>query len=269
VEELNGFPEPEDHSKLELIDGVLYMKVIDPERASYGISNYNFAISQLAQTSLRSVIGKLELDKTFEERDIINAQVVQAIDEAALNWGVKVLRYEIKDLTPPKEILHAMQQQITAEREKRALIAASEGRRQEQINIATGEREAYIARSEGEKQAAILRAEGEREAAFRDAEGRERAAEAEANATRFVSEAIANGSIQAVNYFVAQKYVEALKAIASAPNQKVLFMPLEAAGVIGAIGGVADIARAAFTETPPRTADRRTGSVPGTVRTEG
>jgi regulator of protease activity HflC (stomatin/prohibitin superfamily) len=139
-----------DNTQLQ-VDGILYFQVTDPRLASYGSSNYIMAVTQLAQTSLRSVIGKLELDKTFEERDIINAQVVAAIDEAALNWGVKVLRYEIKDLTPPKEILHAMQSQITAEREKRALIAASEGRRQEQINIATGEREAFIARSEGEK----------------------------------------------------------------------------------------------------------------------
>ena len=149
-----------DNTQLQ-VDGILYFQVTDPMRASYGSSNYIVAVTQLAQTSLRSVIGKLELDKTFEERDIINAQVVQAIDEAALNWGVKVLRYEIKDLTPPKEILHAMQAQITAEREKRALIAASEGRRQEQINIATGEREAFIARSEGEKQAVINKAQGE------------------------------------------------------------------------------------------------------------
>ena len=147
-----------DNTQLQ-VDGILYFQVTDAMRASYGSSNYIMAISQLAQTTLRSVIGKLELDKTFEERAIINAQVVNAIDEAALNWGVKVLRYEIKDLTPPKEILHAMQQQITAEREKRALIAASEGRRQEQINIATGEREAFIARSEGEKQAAINNAQ--------------------------------------------------------------------------------------------------------------
>src|SRR3954465_8336986 len=152
-----------DNTQLQ-VDGILYFQVTDPKQASYGSSNYIIAITQLAQTSLRSVIGKLELDKTFEERDIINAQVVQAIDQAALTWGVKVLRYEIKDLTPPKEILHAMQQQITAEREKRALIAASEGRRQEQINIATGEREAFIARSEGEKQASINRAEGQAKA---------------------------------------------------------------------------------------------------------
>ena len=149
-----------DNTQLE-VDGILYFQVTDPMLASYGSSNYIIAITHLAQTTLRSVIGKLELDKTFEERNIINSQVVAAIDEAALNWGVKVLRYEIKDLTPPKEILLAMQSQITAEREKRALIAASEGRRQEQINIATGAHEAAIARSEGDKQAVINQAEGE------------------------------------------------------------------------------------------------------------
>ena len=149
-----------DNTQLQ-VDGILYFQVTDPMRASYGSSNYMIAITQLAQTTLRSVIGKMELDKTFEERDLINASVVNALDEAALNWGVKVLRYEIKDLTPPAAILHAMQAQITAEREKRALIAASEGRRQEQINIATGEREAFIARSEGEKQAEINKAAGQ------------------------------------------------------------------------------------------------------------
>jgi regulator of protease activity HflC (stomatin/prohibitin superfamily) len=149
-----------DNTQLQ-VDGVLYFQVTDPMRASYGSSNYISAITQLAQTTLRSVIGKMELDRTFEERDSINSNIVSSLDEAALNWGVKVLRYEIKDLTPPNEILRAMQAQITAEREKRALIAASEGRRQEQINIATGEREAAIARSEGEKQAQINQAQGE------------------------------------------------------------------------------------------------------------
>src|ERR1700742_533367 len=149
-----------DNTQLQ-VDGVLYFQVTDPMKASYGSSNFVLAITQLSQTTLRSVIGKLELDKTFEERDFINQSIVNALDEAASNWGVKVLRYEIKDLTPPKEILHAMQAQITAEREKRALIAASEGRRQEQINIATGQREASIARSEGEKQAEINKAQGE------------------------------------------------------------------------------------------------------------
>ena len=197
-----------DNTQLQ-VDGILYFQVTDAMRASYGSSNYIMAISQLAQTSLRSVIGKLELDKTFEERDIINAQVVQAIDEAALNWGVKVLRYEIKDLTPPKEILHAMQQQITAEREKRALIAASEGRRQEQINIATGEREAFIARSEGEKQAVINKAQG-------DAQSILAVAEATAQAISAIAAAIRQpGGVEAVQLKVAEKAVEAYSRVAS------------------------------------------------------
>jgi len=197
-----------DNTQLQ-VDGILYFQVTDAMRASYGSSNYIVAISQLAQTTLRSVIGKLELDKTFEERDIINAQVVQAIDEAALNWGVKVLRYEIKDLTPPKEILHAMQQQITAEREKRALIAASEGRRQEQINIATSEREAFIARSEGEKQAAINNAQGEAAAILA-------VAEANAQAIERVAAAIRQpGGEQAVQLKVAEKAVDAYGKVAS------------------------------------------------------
>ena len=197
-----------DNTQLQ-VDGILYFQVTDAMRASYGSSNYIVAISQLAQTSLRSVIGKLELDKTFEERDIINAQVVAAIDEAALNWGVKVLRYEIKDLTPPKEILHAMQAQITAEREKRALIAASEGRRQEQINIATGEREAFIARSEGEKQAAINNAQGQAAAITA-------VADATAHAIERVAEAIRQpGGELAVQLKVAEKAVEAYSRVAS------------------------------------------------------
>ncbi len=197
-----------DNTQLQ-VDGILYFQVTDAMRASYGSSNYIMAISQLAQTSLRSVIGKLELDKTFEERDIINAQVVQAIDEAALNWGVKVLRYEIKDLTPPKEILHAMQQQITAEREKRALIAASEGRRQEQINIATGEREAFIARSEGEKQAVINKAQG-------DAESILAVAQATAQAIERIAVAINQpGGAEAVQLKVAEKAVNAYAQVAA------------------------------------------------------
>ncbi len=196
-----------DNTQLE-VDGVLYFQVTDPMRASYGSANYIVAITQLAQTSLRSVIGKLELDKTFEEREIINAQVVAAIDEAATNWGVKVLRYEIKDLTPPKAILLAMQSQITAEREKRALIAASEGRKQEQINIATGEREAFIARSEGEKQAAINNAQGEASAIMAVAEANARAIEVVAAAIR------QPGGEQAVQLKIAEKAVEAYSHVA-------------------------------------------------------
>ncbi len=206
-----------DNTQLQ-VDGILYFQVTDPMRASYGSSNYIVAVTQLAQTSLRSVIGKLELDKTFEERDVINAQVVQAIDEAALNWGVKVLRYEIKDLTPPAEILRAMQAQITAEREKRALIAASEGRRQEQINIATGEREAFIARSEGEKQAEINQAQGEAAAILA-------VAEAKAEAIRKVAEAIRQpGGEQAVQLEVAEKAVDAFRNVAN-ESQTTLIVP--------------------------------------------
>ena len=194
------------------VDGVIYFQVTDPMKASYGSSNFIFAITQLAQTSLRSVIGKLELDKTFEERDIINTQVVNALDEAASNWGVKVLRYEIKDLVPPAEILRSMQAQITAEREKRALIAASEGRKQEQINIATGEREAFIQRSEGEKQAVINKAQGEAAAILA-------VAEANASALRQIGEATqSNGGITAMNLKVAEQYVKAFESMASKNN---------------------------------------------------
>ncbi len=197
-----------DNTQLQ-VDGILYFQVTDPMRASYGSSNYIMAVTQLAQTSLRSVIGKLELDKTFEERNIINSQIVAAIDEAALNWGVKVLRYEIKDLTPPKEILLAMQSQITAEREKRALIAASEGRRQEQINIATGEREAFIARSEGEKLAAINKAQGEAAAITAVADATAQAIERVATAIR------QPGGEMAVQLKVAEQAVIAYSKVAS------------------------------------------------------
>ncbi len=204
-----------DNTQLQ-VDGVLYFQVTDPMRASYGSSNYIAAITQLSQTTLRSVIGKLELDRTFEEREFINHSIVSALDEAALNWGVKVLRYEIKDLTPPKEILHAMQAQITAEREKRALIAASEGRRQEQINIATGQREASIARSEGEKQAQINQAEGEAAAVLA-------IAAATASAITQVAESIRQpGGMEAVNLRVAEQYVEAFAKVAKEGNTLIL-----------------------------------------------
>ena len=219
------------------MDGILYFQVTDPMRASYGSSNYIIAVTQLAQTSLRSVIGKLELDKTFEERDIINAQIVAAIDAAALNWGVKVLRYEIKDLTPPKEILHAIQAQITAEREKRALIAASEGRRQEQINIATGEREAFIARSEGEKQAAINSAQGE-------AASITAVAEATALAIERVAAAIRQpGGEQAVQLKMAEKAVEAYSKVA-ADATTTLIVPSNMSEVSALIGSAMKMVQA-------------------------
>ena len=222
-----------DNTQLQ-VDGILYFQVTDPMRASYGSSDYIVAITQLAQTTLRSVIGKMELDKTFEERAIINSSVVDALDEAAQNWGVKVLRYEIKDLTPPAAILHAMQAQITAEREKRALIAASEGRRQEQINIATGEREAFIARSEGEKQAEINKAQGEATAITA-------VADATADAIRKIAAAIQQpGGEQAVQLKVAEKAVDAYAHLAQTNNTMIV------PGNMGEVAGLIATAMALY-----------------------
>ena len=223
-----------DNTQLQ-VDGILYFQVTDPMRASYGSSNYIAAITQLAQTTLRSVVGRMELDKTFEERDHINTTVVNAIDESAANWGVKVLRYEIKDLTPPAEILHSMQRQITAEREKRALIAASEGRRQEAINLASGEREAAIARSEGEKQAAINRAQGEAAAIIA-------LADASASALRQVGDAIrAPGGIDAVNLRVAEHYVDAFGKLAKTNNS--IIVPADMSDMSGLIASALTIVK--------------------------
>ena len=224
-----------DNTQLQ-VDGILYFQITDAMRASYGSSNYLSAITQLAQTTLRSVIGKMELDKTFEERDHINTTIVNAIDESAANWGVKVLRYEIKDLTPPQEILHAMQAQITAERGKRALIAASEGRQQEQINIATGEREAAIARSEGEKQASINRAEGQAKAIVA-------LAEANADALRQIGAAIREpGGTEAVNLKVAEQYVHAFENLAKTNNS--IIVPANLSDMSGLIASAMQIAKA-------------------------
>ncbi|MCD6026508.1 MAG: paraslipin [Solimicrobium sp.] len=223
-----------DNTQLS-VDGILYFQVTDAMRASYGSSNYVAAITQLAQTTLRSVIGKMELDKTFEERDHINTSIVNAIDESAANWGVKVLRYEIKDLTPPREILHAMQAQITAEREKRALIAASEGRKQEQINIATGEREASIAKSEGEMQASINRAQGQAAAILS-------IAEASAEAIRKTAAAIQSpGGADAVNLKVAEQYVNAFAQLAKTNNS--IIIPANMADIGGLIATAMNVVK--------------------------
>ena len=221
-----------DNTQLQ-VDGILYFQITDAMRASYGSSDYIAAITQLAQTTLRSVIGRLELDKTFEERDYINTCVVTAIDESAQNWGVKVLRYEIKDLTPPAAILQAMQAQITAEREKRALIAASEGRKQEQINIADGQREAEIAKSEGEKQGAINRAQGEAAAIIA-------IADANAEALRKVGQAISEqGGSDAVNLKVAEQYVAAFEKLAKTNNS--IIVPSNLSDIGGLIAGAMKI----------------------------
>jgi regulator of protease activity HflC (stomatin/prohibitin superfamily) len=224
-----------DNTQLQ-VDGVLYFQVTDPQRASYGASNYILAITQLAQTTLRSVIGKLELDKTFEEREFINHSVVSAIDEAANNWGVKVLRYEIKDITPPNAILHAMQAQITAEREKRALIASSEGRKQEQINIATGAREAAIAKSEGDKQAQINVALGEASAIVAIADATAKAIRQVAQATR------EPGGLEAVNLKVAERYVDAFSNLAKQNNT--LIVPANLGDVAGLISTAMTVIKA-------------------------
>ncbi|MBV8657103.1 MAG: paraslipin [Burkholderiales bacterium] len=226
-----------DNTQLQ-VDGILYFQVTDPKLASYGSSNYVMAITQLAQTTLRSVVGRMELDKTFEERSEINAHVVSSLDEAAASWGVKVLRYEIKDLTPPKEILHAMQQQITAEREKRARIATSEGRMQEEINIATGERQAAIQASEGQKQAAINQSEGAKAAAVNRAQGEAEAlrlvAQATSEAIRVVAQGIQEpGGFEAVNLKVAERYIAAFGEIAKQGNT--LVVPQNIADVAGVV----------------------------------
>lgn len=221
-----------DNTQLS-VDGILYFQVTDPKLASYGTSNYIIAITQLAQTTLRSVIGKMVLDETFEERDVINNQVVAAIDEAALNWGVKVLRYEIKDLTPPAVILQAMQRQITAEREKRAVIFESEGRKQEQINLANGAREAAIAKSEGEKQSEINIAEGKAQATIAIANATAKALETIAQATQ------AEGGNTAVNLKVAEQYIEAFSNLAKTNNT--LIVPNNLSDVSGMVSSVMKI----------------------------
>ena len=218
------------------VDGILYFQVTEPKLASYGSSNYVSAITQLAQTTLRSIIGKMELDKTFEERDLINAQVVAALDEAARSWGVKVLRYEIKDLTPPAEILRSMQAQITAEREKRAVIATSEGSRQQQINVALGAREAAIAKSEGEKQAEINNAQGEAQATLLNAE-------ANAKAIRLIADAIQSpGGLQAVNLTVAERYIAAFGMLAKTNNS--LIVPANVGDIAGLIATAMTVVKA-------------------------
>lgn len=234
------------------VDGIIYFQVTDPKLASYGSSNYIMAITQLAQTTLRSVIGRMELDKTFEERDDINATVVASLDQAAISWGVKVLRYEIKDLVPPQEILRSMQAQITAEREKRARIAESEGRKIEQINLASGRREADIQQSEGEMQAAINESNGQRIAQVNRAQGEAEAlrlvAEANADAIRAVAAALQNpGGNEAVNLKVAEQYVEAFGKLAKENNT--LIMPANVADIGGLVSAGMSIVKG---QTPPK-----------------
>lgn len=214
------------------VDGVVYFQVLDAAKAAYEVANLELAILNLVMTNIRTAIGSMDLDESLSKRDEINAKVLRAVDEATHPWGVKVNRIELKDIQPPRDLVDSMARQMKAEREKRANILEAEGLRQ-----------AAILKAEGEKQSKILEAEGNREAAFREAEARERLAQAEANATRMVSEAIAGGNVQAINYFVAQKYIEAFQTLAQAPNQKFVLLPMESSGALGALGGIAELAR--------------------------
>ena len=226
------------------VDGVVYFQVLDAAKAAYEVAQLEVAIINLVMTNIRTAIGSMDLDESLSKRDEINTKVLVAVDQATHPWGIKVNRIELKDIQPPRDLVDSMARQMKAEREKRANILEAQGFR-----------EAAILKAEGEKQSTILEAEGEREAAFREAEARERLAEAEANATRMVSEAIAGGNVQAINYFVAQKYIEAFKALAEAPNQKFVMMPMESAGVIGSLAGIADLAKEALDRNgnpPPR-----------------
>src|SRR6266850_7396396 len=217
------------------VDAVVFYQVQDAAKAAYEVDNLRLATVNLTMTNIRTVVGAMDLDETLSKRDDINHRLLRVVDDATMPWGIKVTRIEIKDIQPPADLIESMGRQMKAERDKRANILDAEGFRQ-----------AAILKAEGEKQAAILKAEGAREAAFRNAEARERSAEAEAKATAMVSEAISKGNVQALNYFVAQKYIEALRDVAAAPNQKLILMPLEAGGVIGAIGGIAELAKQAL-----------------------
>lgn len=217
------------------VDGVVFYQVLDAAKASYEVRQLELAVLNLTMTNIRTVMGSMDLDELLSKRDEINSRLLAVVDEATTPWGVKITRIEIKDIAPPRDLVDSMARQMKAEREKRAQILEAEG-----------ERQAAILRAEGEKQSAILEAEGRREAAFRDAEAREREAEAEAKATAMVSAAIAQGDVGAINYFVAQKYIEALESFAHSPSQKLVFMPLESSGVIGAVGGIAEIVRDTF-----------------------
>ncbi len=223
------------------VDGVVFFQVLDAAKAAYEVNNLEFAILNLTMTNLRTVMGSMDLDELLSKRDEINNRLLTVVDEATTPWGIKVTRIEIKDIAPPKDLVDSMARQMKAERDKRASILTAEG-----------ERQASILAAEGQKQAAILEAEGRKESAYRDAEARERLAQAEARATLMLSEAIGKGNIQAINYFVAQKYVEAVAKLAAAPNQKVLLMPLETSGLVGSLAGVAELAREALDKTGPR-----------------
>jgi regulator of protease activity HflC (stomatin/prohibitin superfamily) len=225
------------------VDGIVFFQVLDAAKSAYEVANLKIAILNLTMTNIRTVMGSMDLDELLSHREIINARLLTVVDEATSPWGTKVTRIEIKDIKPPKDLVDSMGRQMKAERDKRALILEAEGSRQAAILSAEGERQAAILSAEGLKQSMILEAEARKEAAQRDAEARERLAEAEAKATAMVSKAINEGSGMAVNYFVAQKYVEALKEVATSPNQKLLMMPMDTSSIVGTVAGIAEIAK--------------------------
>lgn len=227
------------------VDGVVFYQVLDAPKAAYEVHQLEYAVLNLTMTNLRTVMGSMDLDELLSQRDHINTQLLHVVDGATTPWGIKVTRVEIKDIRPPSDLVESMARQMKAERDKRAQILEAEGLRQSAILKAEGGRQAQILAAEAQKQEQILEAEGRREAAFRDAEARERQAQAEARATLMVSEAISKGDLQAVNYFVANRYIDALGKIATSPNEKLVLMPLEAGNVIGALGGITELARKA------------------------
>jgi regulator of protease activity HflC (stomatin/prohibitin superfamily) len=236
------------------VDGIVFIQVMDAAQAAYRVDNLNFAITQLSQTNLRTVVGSMDLDEVLSQRDQINSRLLSTIDHATNPWGVKVTRIEIKDLVPPPDITNAMARQMKAERERRAVITEADG-----------ERQAAITRAEGAKQAAILEAEGRREAAFRDAEARERSADAEAKATTAVSEAIAKGDVNSINYFIAQKYIEAFAELARSPQQRTVIVPADMGGITGAIAGIGELVKFAVGEGPRPTMPPQPPRVPPSV----
>jgi regulator of protease activity HflC (stomatin/prohibitin superfamily) len=249
------------------VDGVVFFQVLDAAKAAYEVSDLYLAITALSTTNLRTVMGSMDLDETLSKRDEINTRLLSVVDQATEAWGVKITRVELRDIRPPQDIVNAMTRQMKAEREKRAVVLEAEGMRQSQI-----------LRAEGEKQSAILSAEGSREAAFREAEARERAAQAEAAATKAVSDAIEGGSAQAINYFVAQKYVEALGKFATSPNAKTILFPVEATQLMGTLGGIGELAREVLSDTsrsaPASKQEKKAGkgappALPGVPRVEG
>lgn len=252
MEEFMAIPSQEVITKdnaMVSIDGVVFFQVLDAAKAAYQVKDLNEAIQNLTMTNIRTVMGSMDLDELLSKRDVINHQLLKVIDDATEPWGIKLLRVEIKDIMPPRDLVESMGRQMKAERDKRASILEAEGKRQADILQAEGRKQAMILQAEGHRQATILEAEGQREAVFLSADAKERLAEVEAQAVMTLSKSISQGTVQAANYFVAQRYIEALEKVAAANNQKIIMMPLEASSIIGSISGISELTKAAFSQT--------------------